>query len=853
MRTWAVIATAAVAASIVGVAPAGAAEPDAAIDELIVETPFWSGVVADSLLQAQDLDANPYAVLVHFRDDAAADDAVALLATVEGRLVGVHRIEADGPEIHVVETRVGLDHALATLRASSLVIAAEPDDVVEADAVSNDTYAGLQWGLEDDAGIDVAPAWAAAAGAATVVVGVVDSGVDRDHADLDGVMWVNDAEIAGNGIDDDANGYVDDVHGWDFADWDADPTDPNGHGTHVAGTIAAEIGNAAGVAGVAPNVEIMALRFLNSQGKGFTSDAIAALGYALDQGVEITNNSWGGGSFNWTLDALIAGAPDHLFVVAAGNSSLDVDATPVYPAAYAAPNLLTVASHTSSASASSFSNTGLESVDLSAPGSSIVSTVPGSYGYASGTSMAAPHVAGVAAIVKGIDPSLSPADIIGLLLDTTRWQHESIIDATASGGHLDAARAAAAADPAAPDVAIATPATTVVEGDTIDLSAAATGGAGDLSDDIVWYVESADGSFDGSSIGTGATASFVAGEAGRIRVRAEVTDGDGRWSVDTVLLDAMAATPSAPIDVGVVPGERSLAVSWSAPAFVGGSPIVGYVATAEPGGATCASTDMSCVIEDLDTDLEYTVAVVAANDAGVGEPSAPVGPFSPAVVPGAPASISATAGDHRIVVSWTAPSDDGGAPVESYVVTLVPGGVVCVVDDLGCVVGDLENGVSHEVSVAAVNAAGTGAAASVLNVTPTPASGSCDGHGSGSSFIDVAETSYAAADVECLRMLGVTNGTSATTYSPSDVVTREQMAAFLGRLYREITGEACAPSGSSFADVSVSSFAATDVECLVSLGVTNGTSATTYSPGDVVTREQMAAFLGRLFRAITGD
>ena len=842
-----------VLAAGLGNAPAAAEASPPSVDDLPVETPFWSGVIAGALLESRpELAANPYAVLVTFRDGAASDDVADVLDEIDGRVVGAHRVEADGPQVHVIETRVGLDIALAHLRSSAIVEAAEPDEVVEADVISNDTYAMLQWGLEGDAGIDIVPAWAAAAGAERVVVGVVDSGVDRTHPDLDGVMWVNEGEIPANGIDDDGNGYIDDLHGWDFADWDADPDDPNGHGTHVAGTVAAEIGNAAGVAGVAPNVEIMALRFLNTQGKGFTSDAIAALEYALDQGVEITNNSWGGGTYNVALKSLITDASDHLFVAAAGNDGIDIDVDRAYPAGYNAPNVLSVGSHASSGSVSSFSNFGRETVDLSAPGSSIVSTVPGSYGYGSGTSMSAPHAAGVAAILKGIDPDLTATDIVDLLVDTTRWHDPSIIDVTRSGGHLDAARAAAAADPASPDVAIGPIAASVAEGSTVEVSASAVGGVGDLTADIVWYVEAADGSFDGSAIGSGPSVSFVAGDAGRLRVRAEVTDGDGRWGIDTVVLESVGGVPSAPLDVAVVPGDRSLAVSWTAPESDGGSPVIGYVATSEPHGVTCGSQTTSCVIDDLFNELEYTVTVVALTEVGDGVPSSPVGPVSPAAPPGRPTSVVVSPGDHQLFVSWQPPVDDGGAAIQEYVVSVSPGGAGCVAtNDLGCVVDGLENGVAYTVSVSAVNAAGSGPSSAGPPATPSPAAGSCDGSSDGSSFSDVADSSYAAADVECLRVLGVTNGTSATTYSPGAVVPREQMAAFLGRLYREITGEACAPVGSSFVDVSPSSFAAADVECLRVLGVTNGTSATTYSPGAVVTREQMAAFLGRLFRSIT--
>ena len=139
----------------------------------------------------------------------------------------------------------------------------------------------------------------------TPTVVVIDSGVDTDHPDLADNIWTNPGEIAGNGIDDDNNGYVDDIHGWDFVEDDATPNDDNGHGTHVAGTIAAVRDNGIGVAGVADNASIMALRFLNASGSGFTSAALAALEYAIDNGAPISNNSWGGGGFNTALSSLI--------------------------------------------------------------------------------------------------------------------------------------------------------------------------------------------------------------------------------------------------------------------------------------------------------------------------------------------------------------------------------------------------------------------------------------------------------------------------------------------------------------------------------------------------------------------
>ena len=210
------------------------------------------------------------------------------------------------------------------------------------------------------------------------------------------VIWQNQNEIPGNGIDDDANGYIDDVNGWDFAFNDNSPEDGNGHGTHVAGTIAAIRNNSIGIAGVANNIKIMPLRFLDDSGNGYTNNAIAALNYAVANGAPISNNSWGGGGYSTSLYNAINAADQagHTFVAAAGNSGQNIDSNPSYPAAYNATNIISVAAINSSGDLASF-NYGYNNVDIAAPGvsyfhhSHIIRSVSGADRYASlnGTSL----------------------------------------------------------------------------------------------------------------------------------------------------------------------------------------------------------------------------------------------------------------------------------------------------------------------------------------------------------------------------------------------------------------------------------------------------------------------------------
>jgi subtilisin family serine protease len=349
----------------------------------------------------------------------------------------------------------GLSEVESWLGANVHVASFELDHVRLFQQLPNDPQLASLWGLHNtgqsggvaDSDIDAPEAWDLTTGTSSIVVGVIDTGVDYTHPDLAANIWTNPGEIGGNGLDDDGNGFVDDLHGYDFVNNDGDPLDDHSHGTHVAGTIAARSDNGQGVAGVAWQASIMGLKFLSAGGSGSTSNAIRALNYATlmrtqyGVNVRVTNNSWGGGGYSQGLyDAIAAsGAAGILFVAAAGNSGTDNDAAPHYPSNYDLPNVVSVAATDRNDQLASFSNYGAQSVDLAAPGVSIVSTIPGG-GYASysGTSMATPHVAGVAALAWSLDPDASVAEVRQALLEGVD-PLAGLAGRVTTGGRLNAA------------------------------------------------------------------------------------------------------------------------------------------------------------------------------------------------------------------------------------------------------------------------------------------------------------------------------------------------------------------------------------------------------------------------------
>lgn len=337
--------------------------------------------------------------------------------------------------------------AIKTYRENPDVEYIEPNYVVSKSIVPDDPSFKLQWGLHNvawdggvsGADIGAAAAWDVQTGSSSTIVAVIDTGVDVAHPDLAGNIWSNGVEIAGNGIDDDSNGYVDDRNGYDFVYRDSLPNDVDGHGTHVAGIIAARGNNAVGGAGVAWQTSIMALKALDDTGSGATSDAIDAIAYAVQNGAKVINASWGNYSESLALRDAISAANSAgvLFVAAAGNDTNDNDAFPHYPSGYDLPNVISVAATTRFDAKAEFSNFGRNTVDVGAPGEGIFSTARNSsYEYRSGTSMAAPHVSGAAALLLAQNPGATAAGLRTLILERAK-RLPALFDVTATGRRLD--------------------------------------------------------------------------------------------------------------------------------------------------------------------------------------------------------------------------------------------------------------------------------------------------------------------------------------------------------------------------------------------------------------------------------
>lgn len=381
--------------------------------------------------------------------------ARALAPTGKGRLLMLESV-VDPDRSLDAEARVArLAKHLSRLRATGRYAYVEPDYVVQASALPSDGALadGTLWGLVNtgqsggvaDADIDAEMAWDITTGSSSVIVAVIDSGIRATHQELASRMWVNPGEIAGNGIDDDGDGYVDNLHGIDAFNQDGDPTDDNDHGTHVAGTIGAAANDGHPHVGVAWNVRLMACKFLGADGSGYVSGAIDCIDFAVANGARVLNNSWGGGGYSQALHDAIVAARDAgvLFVAAAGNESSNNDTRPAYPASYAVDNILSVAALDRSDHLASFSNYGSSTVHLGAPGVDIyscVSDADDAYASFSGTSMAAPHVSGAAALLLARWPDLSLVELRTRLLASTVPVSE-LSGRVTTGGRLNAHQA----------------------------------------------------------------------------------------------------------------------------------------------------------------------------------------------------------------------------------------------------------------------------------------------------------------------------------------------------------------------------------------------------------------------------
>jgi len=523
------------------------------------------------LLADPDLKFDPYSVLVRFVEGSTPEQRGAAIASVGGTPLKSYDLV---PGLMHIEIAGSVEDAIARLSQSKFVAYAEPDFVVKSDAVPNDPNFGLLWGMQNtgqtvnaDPGIAGADAratgaWDIGTGSAGFVVAIIDSGTLLTHPDLAANIWTNPGEIAGNGVDDDANGYIDDVNGWDFFSIDNDPND-GGHGTHTAGTVGAVGNNGIGVAGVAWSCKLMALRFIGPTG-GFISDAILAVQYATRKAVKVSNNSWGGGGFSQGLfDAIAASRTvGHVFVASAGNSGQSSDTIPAYPAAYNLDNIISVAATDNNDARASFSNYGPVSVDLGAPGVNILSTYGTGYAYLNGTSMAGPHVAGVAALVYIRNPTWTYTQVKNQILSTAR-PIAGLAGLCVTGGVVNAAAALGAITPppnTPPVVTITAPAAgaSFATGVAITFTGTATDTQdGNRTGSLVWS-----SSLQGQ-IGVGGTFTVSNLVAGSHTITARATDSGGLAGTATRTITLVVPTPpTAPNSPRVTRNGTTANVTW---------------------------------------------------------------------------------------------------------------------------------------------------------------------------------------------------------------------------------------------------------------------------------------------------
>ncbi len=419
-------------------------------------------------------------ILVKFRPSINASSVQSMLTALNARVTDYI------PELGLRQIKLAkataVKDAITQIISSNLVEYAEPNYIYHAFVKPNDPLYSRLWGLENTgqdggssgADITAASAWNITTGSQNVVIGIIDSGIDYKHEDLRNALYTNPGEdswsnpddpTTGNKVDDDANGYVDDWKGWNFVKESNDPYDDNSHGTHCAGTIGAIGNNSAGVTGVCWRVRIVSMKFLDESGDGNVGNAARAIVYAANLGVKILNNSWGGNEYSSALyDAIqYADSKGVLFVAAAGNDGVNTDQYPNYPSCYELDNIISVAASDNKdqravwgsedtptddcgftcnkvMAATPGSNYGPVSVDLAAPGKGIWSTVPGGYARFDGTSMAAPHVSGVAGLILAQFPNLTHVQIRTRIL-TTVDQRDSFTNMVASGGRLNAFKA----------------------------------------------------------------------------------------------------------------------------------------------------------------------------------------------------------------------------------------------------------------------------------------------------------------------------------------------------------------------------------------------------------------------------
>ncbi|MBM4130385.1 hypothetical protein FJ250_05070, partial [bacterium] len=551
----------------------------------------------------------PGEVIVKFRPGASAAAIAAIRADLGGT---VKRELALTGAVCLKLTGLEVEEAVAKYRGDPAIEYLEPNYLWQADVIPNDARFGELWGLHNlgqsggtaDADVDAPEAWDSETGSSDVIVAVIDTGVDYAHPDLAANRWVNTGEMAGNGVDDDHNGFIDDVHGYDFVNNDGNPMDDHSHGTHCAGTIGAVGNNGIGVAGVCWQVRIMAVKFLDAGGGGTTDAAIASVEYAVQMGADILSNSWGGGGYSEALrDAIVAAeTAGILFVAAAGNSASNNDTYPHYPASYDVGNIVSVAATDRNDALADFSCWGPLSVDLAAPGVDVFSTMPSAYyDYKSGTSMACPHVSGALALIKARFPGISGASARTLLLNTVNAV-PGLAGVVATGGRLNVAAVMAGPD-TIPPAPIPDLAATAVSGQWADLAWTATGDDGSTGTAAAYELRFATFPIDSlnfasATLATGLPAPRAAGAAESHRVRG-LAFGTDYWF-------AIRARDEYGLPSPVV----SAAMATTAPPPAITAPTDTLAAVLYPGGST---TRVLTIGNTGQSDLVWSAAVEAVD------------------------------------------------------------------------------------------------------------------------------------------------------------------------------------------------------------------------------------------------